>query len=174
MISVKTLNLSLLSAIAKLEPYRFFEYDPETQQYVFIQAHEDIMQFLLAYKASPEVSRAEIILWLVDSRTTCFLTNDSQHMFVNLDCKMTISRVGKQISKKNAPLLLSFVSDDLTYVSLTGTDVFWMPSMPFLLFSTGYAERRGFKFDLNWHNPTMISSDGRRVQIIKDQNTGFT
>jgi hypothetical protein len=49
-----------------------------------------------------------------------------------------------------------------------------MPTLPFPLFSTGYAESLGFEFVFNWNNPVMTDSKGVRVPMIKDRVTGFT
>ena len=163
-----------LSAVSKLEPYRLFRFDEDTQEYAHMFTHNEVLNFIHSCYATYTASDVDVILWLVDSGTTCFLSPNTRHMFVDLKCKTTINGVGQATCNSCAPLIMSFVGDNLSYVTLAGAQVLKMPSLPFPLFSTGYAESLGFEFVFNWNHPVMTDSKGVRVPMIKDRVTGFT
>jgi hypothetical protein len=163
-----------LSAVSKLEPYRLFRFDEDTQEYAHMFTHNEVLNFIHSCYATYTASDVDVILWLVDSGTTCFLSPNTRHMFVDLKCNTTINGVGQATCNSCAPLIMSFVGDNLSYVTLAGAQVLKMPTLPFPLFSTGYAESLGFEFVFNWNNPVMTDSKGVRVPMIKDRVTGFT
>ena len=168
-------QLHPLSTVSKTHPYRLCEYDTETGEYACILYREDALNFIHSYNISGPGIETDFILWLVDSGTTSFLSNLLRHMFIQIPCHTTINGVGQAACDTCAPLVLSCISeDDINYVTIEGTHVYYMPHMKFPILSTGYLESHGYEFHLRKFKPVMIAPDRRKVPLIRDDVITFT
>ncbi len=130
-----------LSTVSKTHPYRLCEYDTATGEYACILYREDALNFIHSYNVRGPGAQEDFILWLVDSGTTSFLSNLLRHMFIQIPCHTTITGVGQAVCDTCAPLILHCISeDDLTYISIHGEHVYYMPHMKFPILSTGKLE----------------------------------
>jgi hypothetical protein len=131
-------RLHPLSTVSKTHPYRLCEYDTETGEYSCVLYREDAMNFIHSYNVRGPCVQEDFILWLVDSGTTSFLSNLLRHMFIQIPCNTTINGVGQAVCDTCAPLILHCISeDDLTYISIHGPHVYYMPHLKFPILSTG-------------------------------------
>ena len=162
-----------LSSVAMTEPYRFLAFSSERQEYCKLNFDTSSMRKLLQCYKMKEHGLANIILHLVDSGSSCFLSPDSRHFYVRRPCDTSIKGIGKENVTEYAPLFYSFVTHEGGYVMLQFDRVYNMPTLDFPIFSSGKANDLGFIFVLASDHPHMLTPDGRHVPLIRDNMTGF-
>ena len=162
-----------LSSVAMTEPYRFLEFSSERQEYCKLNFDTSSMRKLLQCYKMKAHGLANIILHLVDSGSSCFLSPDSRHFYVRRPCDTSIKGIGKENVTEYAPLFYSFVTHEGGYVMLQFDRVYNMPTLDFPIFSSGKANDLGFIFVLASDHPHMLTPDGRHVPLIRDNMTGF-
>ena len=162
-----------LSVMARTEPYRMLDYCGERQEYCNLNFDSSDMKRLLHCYKMREHGLHNIILHLVDSGSSCFLSPDSRHFYVRRPCDTSIKGIGKEAVTEYSPLFYSFVTEEGGYVMLQFDRVYSMPTLDFPIFSSGKANDLGFKFLLASDAPHMLTPDGRHVPLIRDHMTGF-
>jgi len=61
----------------------------------------------------------------------------------------------------------------LTYISIGGAYVYYMPHMKFPILSTGHLESQGNEFHLRQFKPVVITPDKHKVPLIRDDVINF-
>ena len=162
-----------LSSVAMTEPYRFLEFSADRQEYCNLNFDTNSMRKLLQCYKMKEHGLDNIILHLVDSGSSCFLSPDRRHFYVRRPCDTAIKGIGKENVTEYAPLFYSFVTHEGGYVMLQFDRVYHMETLDFPIFSSGKANELGFVFVLASDHPHMLTPDGRHVPLIRDSMTGF-
>jgi hypothetical protein len=77
-----------LSTLHRMEPYRLFDFDPESQSYVrWNFTYPAAEQFLKCYSVGVgKPGLHDVILHLLDTGSTAFLSNDKRHFFLRFMC----------------------------------------------------------------------------------------
>ena len=165
-----------LSTLHRLEPYRLFYFDPESQSYVrWNFTYPAAEQFLKCYSVGVgKPGLHDVILHLLDTGSTAFLSNDRRHFFLRFKCNTVLNGIGTQVVEEYAPVVYSFRAlDEDKYIQFGYTHNYWLPSLGFCIFPVGRALQQNYSFVLDWEHPYMQAPDGSKIPIIIDHITGF-
>ena len=160
-----------LSSVMRLEPYRYFEFDAELQQYtpVFMGVHCEAAAYLSMVNA--QVAQGTR-LHLVDSGSSVFTSPHKDTLILPIKTTLKLTGVGGANSELMSPLVYTVLDTNGAYVVLHYQAVYYLPSVPITLFATGPFEQQGWDFHLNAQAPCM-TKDGTCVPFFKDRITGF-
>ena len=165
-----------LSTLHRMEPYRLFDFDPESQSYVrWNFTFPAAEQFLKCYSVGVgKPGLHDVILHLLDTGSTAFLSNDKRHFFLRFKCNTVLNGIGTQVVEEYAPVVYSFRAlDEEKYIQFGYTHNYWLPSLGFCIFPVGRALQQNYSFVLDWDHPYMQAPDGSKIPIILDHVTGF-
>jgi hypothetical protein len=160
-----------LSTVMRLEPYRYFEFDAELQQYTsaFMGVHCEAAAYLSMVNA--QVAQGTR-LHLVDSGSSVFTSPHKDTLILPIKTTLKLTGVGGANSELMSPLVYTVLDTNGAYVVLHYQAVYYLPSVPIALFATGPFEQQGWDFHLNAQAPCM-TKDGTCVPFFKDRMTGF-
>ena len=167
------------STLALTEVYRLFEFDPEEQAYVSVHPAVLIKEFLSCYRVDAGPRLRNLVLWLVDSGASVFLSSLERHFYMKIKCEQPISGLGGDALAESYTLLVLSVTpldEDEGYIVMQNAKLYEVSAdrLPFPLASTPQLERLGYAFHLQEINPYFESPTGRRGPLIKDHVTGLT
>jgi hypothetical protein len=161
-----------LSSVMRMEPYRYFDYDEESQQYrpAFMGVQCEATAFLST--VGTQVSKG-IRLHLVDSGSSVFTSPHKDTMILPIKTTLKLTGIGGATSDLMSPLIYSVLDVNGEYVVLHYQAVYYLPTVPIALFATGPFEQQGWTFHLNAQAPCMTKTGGACVPLFKDRVTGF-
>ena len=114
-----------------------------------------------------------IVLHLIDSGSTCFLSPRKEHFFIEHVCQMKIKGVGSETCDTMSPLIYTFLDMNNDYQSFQWPAVYYTTAVGFPIMATGPMEKQGFTFILHSRNAHIISPTGTGIPILTDPTTGF-
>ena len=162
-----------LSAVMRLEPYRFFEFDADSQQYT--SAFMGVQSEATAYLTTIHAQVAQgTRLHLVDSGSSVYTSPHKDTLVLPIKTNLKLTGVGGAQSDFMSPLIYTVLDVHGKYVVLHYQAVYYLPSVPVALFATGPFEQQGWTFHLNAQAPCMTKGGGTCVPLFKDRVTGFT
>jgi hypothetical protein len=161
-----------LSSVMRLEPYRYFDFDAELQQYT--PAFMGVQCEATAYLSTINAQVAQgTRLHLVDSGSSVFTSPHKDTIILPIKTTLRLTGVGGANSELMSPLIYTVLDANGEYVVLHYQAVYYLPSVPVALFATGPFEQQGWTFHLNAQAPCMTKGDGTCVPLFKDRATGF-
>ena len=137
------------SPLGLLEAYRLCTYGSDRQYYV--SALPAVAKaFIGCYRVNPSHQLKNIVLWLVDSGASCFLSPDDRHFFIQVRCQQDISGIGNQVAHHNAAVIISVAPLDVKrrWIVIQAEPLYHLPDLPFPIASAGVMDRLGFVFVL--------------------------
>ena len=114
-----------------------------------------------------------IILWLVDSGSSCFISPHKEHRLAMRHCSMGIKGVGNTVCNTSSTLVLSTVGTSGEYITIQHATCYNLPDLQFSIMPTGVMEQHGYAFYLEHSCPRMVTPDNHTVPLLRDQSTGF-
>jgi hypothetical protein len=115
----------------------------------------------------------DIILHLIDSGSTCYLSPRKEHLFIEHVCHMQVKGVGSETCKTMSPLIYTFLDMNNEYQSFQWPAVYYTTAIGFPIMATGPMEKQGFTFVLHSRNAHIIAPTGSVIPVLTDPNTGF-
>ncbi len=151
-----------LSSVMRLEPYRYFEFDDDLQQYTntFMEVQCEATAFLSTITA--QVAQGTR-LHLVDSGSSVFTSPHKDTSILPIKTTLKLSGVGGVNSDLMSPLIYTVLDANGAYIVLHYQVVYYLPSVTVALFATGQFEQQGWTFHLHSQASYMTKGDGTCV-----------
>ncbi len=112
-------------------------------------------------------------LHLVDSGSSVYTSPHKDTLILSIKTSLKLTGFGGAQSDFMSPLIYTVLDVHGKYVVLHYQTVYYLPSVPVVLFATGPFEQQGWTFHLNTQSPCMTKGDGTCVPFFKDRVTGF-
>ena len=119
--------------------------------------------------------RAGVILWLLDSGSTCFASPHKEHILCAVECDMSLRGVGTTRTTMKSPLVLTMLDSKARYCTFAFPKCYNLDggSLDFAIASAGALEGCGWSFVLDHEKPYMRSPAGCEIPLLTDFSTGF-
>ena len=115
-----------------------------------------------------------ILYWLADSGSTCFVSDEREHILCAEECVMNITGVGATICKLRSQLVITTMDTAGDYNTMQyGRCYNTKGGVGFPIASTGAMARNGCKFNLDYDKPRYTTGGGRTIPLVTDAVTGF-
>ena len=132
-------------------------------------------KFLQCYKISGRGLPSGIVLLLLDSGSSCFISPCPHHFPIEIRCHTEINGIGNQKVSVMAPQVVSVLNARATrYITFGFARGYRLDSLGFGIISSGQLEAQGYQFRLQDHGPHFVTPDGDIGHLIKDYHTGFS
>ena len=119
--------------------------------------------------------RAGVLLWLLDSGSTCFASPHKEHILCAVECDMSLRGVGTTRTTMKSPLVLTMLDSKARYCTFAFPKCYNLDggSLDFAIASAGALEGCGWSFVLDHEKPYMRSPAGCEIPLLTDFSTGF-
>ena len=115
-----------------------------------------------------------ILYWLADTGSTCFVSDEPEHVLCAEECLMNITGVGATVCNLRSQLIITTMDTQGCYNTMQyGKCYNTKNGVGFPIASTGAMERNGCRFDINEERPQYITAGKRTIPLVTDSFTGF-
>ena len=115
-----------------------------------------------------------ILYWLADTGSTCFVSDEPEHVLCAEECLMNITGVGATVCNLRSQLIITTMDTQGCYNTMQyGKCYNTKNGVGFPIASTGAMERNGCRFDINEDRPQYITAGKRTIPLVTDSFTGF-